>query len=144
MPESVLSIPADVRRLAEVRQFIRDQASHLGAGPEVTNDVVLAVDELTTNSIIHGYRGTPGVVEVGVGKEGGSMVVWLRDQAPAFDPNSYPEPDTSLPLGRRPTGGMGIHLSRGASDQLRYRRTGDSNELTIVMRLTRDNGGRTC
>jgi serine/threonine-protein kinase RsbW len=144
MPESVLCIPADVSRLAEVRQFIREQARHIGADPDVTNDVVLAVDELTTNSIIHGYRGSQGVVEVEVGSEGGSMVVWLRDHAPPFDPNSYPEPDTNLPLARRPKGGMGIYLSRGVSDSLCYRRTGDGNELTIVKRLPRANGGGTC
>ncbi len=144
MPESVLRIPADVSRLAEVRQFIREHASQIGADANVTNDVVLAVDELTTNSIIHGYRGSQGVVELEVGNQEGSMVVWLRDQAPPFDPNKYPEPDTSLPLARRPKGGMGIFLSRGVSDRLSYRRTGAGNELAIVKRLPRGYGGGTC
>jgi serine/threonine-protein kinase RsbW len=144
MPESVLRIPADVSRLAEVRQFIRKQALHMGADSDTTNDVVLAVDELTTNSIIHGYRGSPGVVEVEVANEGGSMVILLRDHAPPFDPGDAPVPDTRLPLERRPKGGMGIYLSRGASDGLTYRRTGDGNELTIVKRLPRRNGGGTC
>lgn len=144
MPSSVLRIPADVSRLAEVRKFIRKQATHMGADPDATNDVVLAVDELTANSIIHGYRGSSGTVEVEVGNEDGSMVVWVRDQAPPFDPNDYPDPDVSLPLTLRPTGGMGIYLSRGALDGVSYRRTHDGNELTIVKRLPRGNGGGTC
>jgi serine/threonine-protein kinase RsbW len=144
MVDSVLRIPADVSRLAEVRQFIRMQAHQMGVDARATDDVVLAVDELTTNSIIHGYRGSQGVVEVEVGREGGSMVVWLRDQAPPFDPNEYPEPDISVPLSRRPKGGMGIYLSRGASDGVTYRRTHEGNELTIVKRLPRVNGGGTC
>ena len=118
MPQSVLRIPADVSRLAEVRQFIRKQASHMGADADAANDLVLAVDELTTNSIIHGYRGAQGMVELEVGSKGTSMVVCLRDHAPPFDPCSWPAPDTSLPLERRPMGGMGIYLSRGVSDEL--------------------------
>jgi anti-sigma regulatory factor (Ser/Thr protein kinase)/anti-anti-sigma regulatory factor len=131
----VLRIPADVSRLAEVRQFIRQQATHMGADADATHDVVLAVDELATNSIVHGYKGAPGVVEVEVGSQGGSMVVWLRDHAPPFDPNDAPEPNPSLPLELRPKGGMGIFLSRAVSEQLTYRRTTDGNELTIVMAI---------
>jgi serine/threonine-protein kinase RsbW len=142
--QNVLRISADVRRLSEVREFIRQQAADMGADAETTDDMVLAVDELTTNSILHGYRGEEGVVEVEVGHEGSSMVVRVRDQAPPFNPTRMPDPDTTLPLELRPKGGLGIYLSREVSDGLVYRRTGDGNETTIVKRLTRGQGGGTC
>ena len=122
--ENVLRIPADVNRLAEVREFIRRHATYSGADPDATNDLVLAVDELATNSILHGYKGADGLVEVEVGTEDGSMIVRLRDQAPPFNPTTMPSPNTTLPLERRRKGGLGVHLSREASDQFSYRRTG--------------------
>jgi serine/threonine-protein kinase RsbW len=140
----MLRIPADVKRLSDVREFIRQQAADMGADPETTDDMVLAVDELATNSILHGYRGEEGVVEVEVEREGSSMVVRLRDHARPFNPTKMPDPDTALPLEDRPKGGLGIYLSREAADGLVYRRTGDGNEMTIVKRLTRGQGGGTC
>ncbi len=58
--QNVLRIPADVKRLADVREFVRQHAADMGADAETTDDMVLAVDELTTNSIVHGYRGEEG------------------------------------------------------------------------------------
>jgi serine/threonine-protein kinase RsbW len=142
--QNVLRIPADVKRLSDVREFIRQQAADMGADADTTDDMVLAVDELTTNSIIHGYRGGDGEVEVEVEREGSSMVVRVRDQAPPFNPTKMPDPDTTLPLELRPKGGLGIYLSREVTDGLVYRRTGDGNEMTIVKRITRGQGGGTC
>jgi serine/threonine-protein kinase RsbW len=142
--ENMLRIPADVHRLSDIRQFIRERAADMGADREATDDMVLAVDELATNSILHGYRGREGVVEVEVGREGGSMVVRLRDQAPPFNPTRMPDPDITLPLERWPKGGLGVFLSREVTDGLVYRRTGDGNEMTIVKRLTRGQGGGKC
>jgi serine/threonine-protein kinase RsbW len=136
-----MRIPADVSRLADVREFRRQRAADLGADRDATDDLVLAADELATNSILHGYRGGNGIVEVEVGCEGSSMVVRVLDHAPPFDPTKTPDPDTSLPLERRPKGGLGVYLSRELTDGLIYRRTSDGNEITIVKRLTSDQGG---
>ena len=132
----VLRVPADVVQLAAVRAFIRDRAARAGAGPRAIDNLVTAVDESVTNVILHGYRGKPGNVEIDFAHADKSLVVQLRDQAPPFDPTKMPEPDTSLPLEERPLGGMGILLSRQMTDSITYRRTGDGNELTLVMKLS--------
>jgi serine/threonine-protein kinase RsbW len=137
----VLTIKADPARLADVRQFVREQAAELGADGEATDDMVTAVDELVTNSIIHGYRGGEGAVEVEIGASGTSMIVRLRDQAPPFDPTKLAAPDTTLPLEQRPKGGLGIYLSRAATDGLTYRRSEDGNETTLIRNLTSGEGG---
>lgn len=141
---AVLRIPADVNELAAVRHFIREQALRAGAGREVTGDMVQAVDELATNSIVHGYRGARGEIEVEFDVDAGAMVVCLRDQAPVFDPTTLEDPDTTLALERRPLGGMGVYLSKQLTDGLIYRQTSTGNELTLTKRFTRTGGGGEC
>jgi serine/threonine-protein kinase RsbW len=137
----VLRIPADLAKLADVRQFVREQAALVGADGEATDDIVSAVDELVTNSIIHGYRGGEGAVEVEVEGIGASLVVRIRDQAPPFDPTQVAAPDITLPLEQRPKGGMGIYLARELTDELTYRQNGNSNEMTLTKNLTSGKGG---
>lgn len=130
-----LTVPADVARLAEVRSFLRDAArSRLPA--RLVEDLVCAVDEAVTNVIVHGYGGATGPVEIEVGGDTGTLEVRIADRAAPFDPTQAPEPDLTLPLERRPLGGMGVHLMREFADELRYApRRGGGNEVTLVKRL---------
>ena len=128
---SHLRIEADLRRLAEVRQFVRVAAA--AAPADCVDDLVQAVDEAATNAINHGYRGDDGWLDVDIEVADGRCVVTLEDGATPFDPTTVPEPDLSVPpLARRP-GGMGIHLIREATDAVTYRpRPGGGNILTMV------------
>jgi len=128
----MLRIQATVEDLATVRQFVRAQAERAGADLGVVPDIVQAVDEFVTNSILHGYRGGGGPVEVEVDKLGTSLVVRLRDQAPQFDPTQLPSPDTTASLDKRALGGMGVFLARDLMDSVTYQRTKEGNELTLM------------
>ncbi|MEZ4515985.1 MAG: ATP-binding protein [Chloroflexota bacterium] len=52
--------------------------------------MVLAVNEAVTNILVHGYRGRPGNVEIGIERAGNDLIVILRDQAHAYDPTAVP------------------------------------------------------
>jgi serine/threonine-protein kinase RsbW len=136
----VLRIQADVSQLATLRDFIRDAVGSTGASQQVVDDLVTAVDESVTNIIIHGYRGAEGTVEIGVDVADGALVVRLQDSAPPFDPTGVPDADTTLPLGQRAPGGLGIFLTRSLADGVTYQRTARGNELTLV----KAKGGPTC
>jgi serine/threonine-protein kinase RsbW len=88
---------------------------------------------MATNIIVHGYRKQPGTIDIAVRQVGNGLEICLRDRAPPFDPTQIPAPDLTLPLSKRPLGGMGIHLARQLTDSMTYRRTlGGDNELTLV------------
>jgi serine/threonine-protein kinase RsbW len=129
---NVLRIQATVDDLATVRQFVRAQAERAGADRGAVPDIVQAVDEFVTNSIVHGYRGGGGPVEVEVDRSGTSLVVHVRDQAPQFDPTQLPSPDTTASLDKRALGGMGVFLARDLMDSVTYQRTKEGNELTLM------------
>mgnify|MGYP000645624303 CR=1 FL=1 len=118
--------------LAPIRAFVRACTAAVDSDDEATADLVQAVDEAATNVIVHGYRGD-GPIEVEFELDEDRMVVRLLDVAPEFDVRAVPPPDLSIPpLERRP-GGMGVHLMRALTDDLRHRpRAGGGNELTLI------------
>lgn len=138
---SVLRIEAAVDDLATVRQFIREQARKAGAGSREVADIVQAVDESVSNSIIHGYRGSAGTVDIEAARDGSTFVVRVRDQAPPFDPTTVPLPDVNLPLEQRHLGGLGVLLTRELTDSMTYEYTRRGNELTLRKKLNTAGGG---
>ena len=124
---------AELKNLAAIRHFVQETAAALQADPQAVHDVVLAVDEMAANVMVHGYQGGPGAVEVEVRPDGNALVVYLRDHAPPFDPTRHPLPDLTLPLDERPVGGLGVYLTRMLMDEVIYRSTPQGgNELTLV------------
>jgi len=131
-----LRIAAKLENLAAIRRFVEEAAAALGVGPATVTDIVLAVDEAASNIVVHGYRGQPGTIEIEVKRERDALLIYLRDEASPFDPNSVPAPDLTTPLEQRATGGMGIHLIRQIMDKVTHRNTSQGgNELFLVKRL---------
>jgi serine/threonine-protein kinase RsbW len=129
-------VPAELHRLAGVRDFVRRGATDAGASGECIDELVQAVDEAATNAIVHGYAGVPGWVEVALTHDAERCLVTLEDEAPVFDPTTVPEPDMTIPPGRRQPGGMGVHLIRLAVDDMAHRpRPGGGNILTLARSL---------
>jgi serine/threonine-protein kinase RsbW len=128
-----LQLIAGLKDLAEIRQFVEEKAKSLNIEPTAIYDINLAVTEMVTNIIVHGYRGEPGQVEIEVGREGDSVVIRLRDQAPVFDPTQVSPPNLNLPPEERPLGGLGIFLTKHFMDQMTHREIPPGgNELTLV------------
>jgi serine/threonine-protein kinase RsbW len=130
-----LRVPADVAQLAVIRAFVERHARALHVDAAATYDLVLAINEVATNIMVHGYRSQPGEIEIELRQLGDAIELRLRDQAPLFDPTRVPAPDLHLPLHQRPFGGMGVHVTRQIMDSMRYRVTPEGgNELTLVKR----------
>jgi serine/threonine-protein kinase RsbW len=128
-----LRVGADLDQLARIRHFVRDAATAADAPIDCLDDLIQAVDEAATNAIVHGYRGRPGSLDVAVGFDGQRFVVTIEDDAPVFDPTTYPEPDLSVAPERRTPGGMGVHLIRAATDEMTWQqRPEGGNILTLV------------
>ena len=129
---------AGLTDLVEIRRFVESAALRGGGDPRAIDDMLMAMNEATTNVIEHGYHGRPGILEVEVEYDGDTLVVRVRDQAPVFDPALAPAPDLTLPLEQRPFGGMGVHLMRQLTDELSYRTRCDGwNELVLVKKGVR-------
>jgi serine/threonine-protein kinase RsbW len=132
-----IELEARLNNLAVARQFVREQCEIQGISDRsLVDGLMLAVDEAMTNVIVHGYQKGPGSIELVVGREGYKLVVWLRDQAPVFDPTTVPPPDLAIPVIERALGGMGIHLIRQSVDEIgHFPLPGGGNELRLIKYL---------
>ncbi len=102
--------------------------------PEGTRyNVLLALQEMVTNVLRHGYQlDESKPIEVVFDLQGESLRITLRDRGPAFDPLAH-EIATGADVGM-PTevGGHGIRIARLVMDQVDYERQGDWNVLTMT------------
>ena len=119
--------------LGQIRRFVRESGAAAGCERAVIDELAVAVNEALANIIRHSYENKPGRIEVSVACSDETIRVVLGDDGPAFDPTTVPEPDTTLPLGERPFGGLGVHMMRDFCDALRYHRDAQGrNELTLI------------
>jgi anti-sigma regulatory factor (Ser/Thr protein kinase) len=137
--ESLIDIDADLTALADVREFILQEAKPLGFDETALYDLQLAVDEAVTNIIIHGYQNKGGDIGIRVMTDDGTFIVCITDHAPPFDPTTIETPpaDLNLPPMERAPGGAGVYLIRKGMDSMSYRYTPDNrNELTLVKTIS--------
>ncbi|GAA2752358.1 ATP-binding protein [Kitasatospora cinereorecta] len=132
---SELRLAAALTSLEEIAPYVLDLAERAGLSPEATYRLRLAVDELATNVVMHGYRGGEGELRLVGGMDGQQVWIRLEDDAPPFDPSAgCLLPHTELPLSQRPIGGLGIHLALTALDDFQHRYTDGHNSCTLVIR----------
>src|SRR5512137_673194 len=77
---------ATLEDLAAVRTFVRDSARGLGVSADIEPDLLIAVDEMVTNVIVHGYGRSGGWIEISVSRTADQVTMRIRDRAPIFDP----------------------------------------------------------
>lgn len=121
---------AEIERLA---QFITEFCAPLQPSAQDESALQLALEEVVTNVINHGYAGSGEhrfTVELrAAGPDRVSAVV--TDDAPAFDPLAQGPVDVAQPLEDRAIGGLGVHLVRKLMDAARYERRDGRNILTL-------------
>lgn len=134
MERIVLSFPADMKFLALAGTVVQEVCSVITqAGPSLSYNVQLAVDEAVVNVINHAYRGDPnGVVELTAELHSDRLVVHIRDWGLSFDPSAIPEPDLAEPQER----GYGVFLIRNLMDEVTYQANArEGNRVTLTKHL---------
>ncbi|MFJ9339317.1 ATP-binding protein [Streptomyces sp. NPDC101733] len=139
----VLEVPATLGALGEIAAFVLRLAARAGLASGAAYRIRLAVDELATNIVMHGYRGGDGRITVR-GRSGPDGVqVVIEDEAPPFDPVAGRLPPTpDVPPHRRRVGGLGIHLALTSVDSYTYIRRDGRNISTLTVNA--DEGTDAC
>jgi serine/threonine-protein kinase RsbW len=115
--------------LAEVEAFLAAAGWSLAA----SHPVLLAIEELATNTIKYGYPAVAGTLEVVLAVTAATADLTLRDDGMPFDPVTAPPPDLDQPVEDRPIGGLGLHLVRRQSASFVYRRLATGhNEVHLI------------
>ncbi len=129
-----MTIGSDIAEIPAVSERLGESMGAHGFSPEEILDTQLAVEEVITNIIVHGYRGPEGEIHLSGHFTGNRIKIRITDSAPRFDPLSMPEPDLDSPVDERRIGGLGIYLVRQVMDTIVYRYENGKNVLTMEKR----------
>jgi serine/threonine-protein kinase RsbW len=136
---ATLRLSADLSQLCTIREFVSRTGDDLSLDEHIIQDLLLAVDEICSNVILHGYDGHGGDIEVTVQMSEAGVQAIVRDWGKTFDPESVCVPDIDAPLQQRPCGGLGLFLVRQLMDEVRFEFDGEKgNSVTMVKRVRRE------
>lgn len=96
----------------------------------------LALDELFTNIITHGYANdAERWIEITMSHEDGSLILCIEDDGVFFNPLKAERPDIGCSLEECKIGGVGVHLTKHFIDDINYQRLGNKNVVTLTINL---------
>jgi anti-sigma regulatory factor (Ser/Thr protein kinase) len=131
------TIGADRGEIAEVSAAFAEFADAHALPDSVRRSIQVALDELLSNTIVHGFAGREGgKVTVEAVLRTDRVCVTLTDDGRPFDPLGMDAPNTALSTQARRIGGLGIHLVRRIMDEVTYHRRADRNVMVLTKRLT--------
>jgi anti-sigma regulatory factor (Ser/Thr protein kinase) len=131
----LLNVSATLDSLKAIRNYVAEAAKMAGLDTKRTYRLCVAVDEIATNAITHGYAasGTQGLLDVWATIDDQTLTITLEDTAAAYDPSAHVAQDLALPVEQREAGGLGLFLASHNVDQFLYERIGDRNRHTFVV-----------
>ena len=128
--------PGTLDSLASVRAYVSEAARAAGLDSGRTYQLCLAVDEIATNIVVHGYEevSLEGNIVVDALQENGELIIRLLDHGRTYDPDQVRQPDLEDPL-KQQTGGWGVFLGKTGVDRFEYTSTDSGNVHRFAMRL---------
>jgi anti-sigma regulatory factor (Ser/Thr protein kinase) len=135
------AFPARFAIVPETAKFVETFCGAHGIGHDDTLRLVLVVEELVANTIMHGHRvecDAPITLTLRLVAEG--IELRYEDTAPAFDitaalANAEATPDAALEA--RPVGELGLRLLAHYGRDARYRRESGRNRTWLTIRIGR-------
>ncbi|MEL6309853.1 MAG: ATP-binding protein [Chloroflexota bacterium] len=132
-----LRLPGTIDQVRVACDFVVKVAKSAGFGDDGIFQSQLAVEEIFTNIVEHGYehdakgRGIELVTEI----TDDALLISILDEAPPFNPLQLDDPDPDVPLWERKEGGWGVHFVRNYMDDVRYKLDKDRNRLILEKKL---------
>ena len=114
-------------------RWIREQLSVAGLDESSMHKVEIASEEALVNIIRHAYKNKAGSIEIFIQDGEPFIEITILDHGPPFNPLEKDISfDRSAGIDEREIGGLGILFMRQYMDEVRYRRDGDANILSLI------------
>jgi anti-sigma regulatory factor (Ser/Thr protein kinase) len=132
------TFPARRDALPQVDAFLGEVCAAAGLGRETCLRLTLLVEELFTNTVVHGHGAdseAPVRIECEVAP--GRVALTYEDTGPEHNPFAQViPPDADAGVEERLVGGLGVLLVSAMAQEVEYRRAGDRNRISLVIAAT--------
>jgi serine/threonine-protein kinase RsbW len=128
-------VGCSTENLRGIRDFIRESLKKHGVSDLDISEMVLAMDEMCSNLMIHAHDCNPDeLFELNIeAKKNCPIVFEIIDDGTVFDINQFQAPELGSIVHEKRKGGLGIRLVKSIMDNVEYERTAGMN----ICRLTK-------
>lgn len=135
-----IKIKAAPENLERIASFIEKNLLKLNIKKDILEEVLISIDEATSNIVQHSYRHIKqGYIRLVLTVKKDRILVSIFDKGRIFEPDKVPSPDFSKNLNERALGGLGVFLMKKFMDEVTFlfKNSSDKkeNELKMVKYL---------
>lgn len=133
-----LSVSGTLDSLKVIADYVVEAAKSAGLDKKSTYRLRLAVDEVATNIITHGYEeaNLSGKLDLFANINDSALTLSVEDTGARYDPyeeERIEEKELQKPLEERVMGGLGVYLAIQGVDKYFYERVGERNRNIFVV-----------
>ena len=130
-------VGCSIENLKGVRDFIRQTLKQYGVSELEVSELVLAIDEMCSNLIIHAHHCNPDdLFELTIKIEKNDPVVFeLVDDGTVFDINEFAEPTIDNIVHQKRKGGLGIRLVKSIMDKVEYKKSKGKTVCQLIKKV---------
>src|SRR5687768_8301799 len=127
-------IGCSIEHLKGVRDFIRGSLKNHGVTDLEVSEIVLALDEMCSNLMIHAHHcNNEDLFELVINVENDQPLVFeIIDDGTVFDINQFSTPAIDNIIHEKRKGGLGIRLVKSIMDKVEYQNTNNHNICRLV------------
>jgi serine/threonine-protein kinase RsbW len=131
------SIGCSLENLKGVRDFIRKSLRGHVASDVVLNEIILALDEMCSNLMIHAHHCNPDhTLELHIDvPQKGKLIFEILDDGEMFDINHFHQPAIDNLIHEKRKGGLGIRLVKSIMDEVEYTKRNGRNVCRLIKKI---------
>lgn len=120
-----------------VTEFVETELGAIGCPMKTVIQFNVAVDEIFSNIVRYGYKGTSGPISVKLEIKDDPKMVYLHftDSGIPYNPLKKEDPDVTLSAEERQIGGLGIFMVKKTMDDIKYMYENEQNILVIGKKI---------
>jgi len=134
--ENKLKINSHLKNLRKVREFVRKNAIKFGFDEIEAEKIVLAVDEVCTNSIKHSYKNKPeGEIKIEIKEDKDKFAIIISYGGLPFDPSSVKiesPVEKFKRIGKVRREKLGMFIVHSFMDEVKYETKGSENVVVLT------------
>lgn len=131
------NIGCSLDNLLGARDFIRKSLKRHVSSEVTLNEIVLALDEMCSNLMVHAHNCDPDhLLELTIKTEPKKKLIFeIQDDGTVFDINAFQEPTLENLISVKRKGGLGIRLVKSIMDSIEYQTRDGKNVCRLTKQL---------
>ena len=131
-----IKVNCSTKNLKEIRAFVEASLQELSVPSNDIGMIVLAIDEICANFIIHSnHCNEEQEIEILIKNENQGISIEILDQGEYFDLASYKEPEIEEIVREKRKGGMGLILVKRIMDSIEFKKENNQNICKLFKKV---------